>query len=138
MLLAAVDMELRVPDDLALVGVGELRWSRALISPTTSIDLVAECAQLRDRVLGGHAMYRSTDGTPAARPCAECHAIYDTGHGCAPQTSVAYCAIARSLENIPEHATLITAMRVHTSGDANVSLARVCVWRYACRSARCM
>lgn len=38
---------------------------------------------------------------------------YGTGQGFACQISAAYCAIVRSLENLPEPATLRIALRAH-------------------------
>ena len=43
--MAATELAMRVPDDLALVGVGELSWSRALISPITSLVEPVFCGQ---------------------------------------------------------------------------------------------
>lgn len=42
----------------------------------------------------------------------------DTGHGFAFQMSAAYSVMVRSVENLPEPATLRMAIRVHASGSA--------------------
>jgi hypothetical protein len=41
--------------------------------------------------------------------------VYPTGQGFACQISAAYCAMVRSLENLPEPATLRIALRAHSS-----------------------
>jgi hypothetical protein len=43
---------------------------------------------------------------------------YVTGDGFKFQISVAYSRIVRSLENVPEHATLMMAFLTHLSGSA--------------------
>src|SRR5215472_880632 len=43
---------------------------------------------------------------------------HDTGHGFTCQMSAAYSAIVRSLENLPEPATLRIALRAHAPGSA--------------------
>jgi hypothetical protein len=56
----------------------------------------------------------------AARHATARHATgrHRTGHGRASQTSAAYWAIVRSLENFPELATFRMAVRVQASGRA--------------------
>src|SRR5579863_5911233 len=60
------------------------------------------------------------------------------GHGSAFQISAAYSAIVRSLENLPEAATLTIALRAQASGVRYSSLTRCWAWAYDVRSARCM
>ena len=60
--------------------------------------------------ISGHA----AAGFAYQRPMAEC-ARHFTGTALAFQMFVAYSAIVRSLENLPEHPTLIIALRVHAS-----------------------
>src|SRR5262249_36509003 len=43
---------------------------------------------------------------------------YNTGHGVTRQMSAAYSEMLRSLENLPELATLRIALRAHASGSA--------------------
>src|SRR5262249_7343688 len=61
-----------------------------------------------------------------------------TGQGVAFQIPVAYSAIVRSLENFPEHATLIMDLRANASGSAYSSPTRCWAWAYEVRSAKCM
>src|SRR4029450_5582865 len=63
---------------------------------------------------------------------------YDTGHGVACQISAAYSAMVRSLENLPELATLRIALRAHASGSAESAGRWPSASRWAARAARGM
>src|SRR5262249_25574648 len=52
------------------------------------------------------------------RPVKAVHAPYETGQGLACQMPVAYSAMVRSLENLPELATLAITLLVQRSGSA--------------------
>src|SRR5205823_1664990 len=67
-----------------------------------------------------------------------CHLGHSTGQGVAFQMPAAYSAIVRSLENFPEQATLMIALRPQASASAYSSPSRCCAWAYDVRSARCM
>src|SRR5262249_51800995 len=54
--------------------------------------------------------------------------LYDTGAGRAPQMSAAYSAMVRALENLPEQATLMTALRAQPSRSAYSAPTRSWVW----------
>jgi len=54
---------------------------------------------------------------------------HGTGHGSTRQMSAAYSAMVRSLENLPEHATLMIAFRVQASGS--VYSAATWAWAWA-------
>ena len=54
-------------------------------------------------------------------------APYGTGHGSTFQMSAAYSAIVRSLENLPEQATLRSARRDQASGSTKSASIRACV-----------
>src|SRR5262249_4490605 len=60
---------------------------------------------------------------------------HDTGHGFTCQMSEAYSAIVRSLENLPEPATLRMALRAHAAGSAYSAPRRASASRYEARSA---
>jgi hypothetical protein len=59
---------------------------------------------------------------------------YEIGHGFAFQMLAAYSAIVRSLENFPDAATFLMALRVHASGSAYKCVNRSSVSRYDFRS----
>ena len=69
-LIAAADAGLSIPDDIALVGVGEMSWSPALISPITSlVEPAYEMGVEACRMLLERAALRE-NGPPRRRPFA--------------------------------------------------------------------
>src|SRR5271166_4051747 len=66
------------------------------------------------------------------------YAFCGIGQGFTFQISVAYSAIVRSLENLPEPATFKMALRAHSSGLAYSAQSRSSASRYDFRSAKCM
>src|SRR5262249_25579859 len=74
------------------------------------------------QVVGGRAPNQRL-GTPPS-----CRGAQGTGHGSACQISAAYSAMVRSLENLPEQATLRIAFRAQASGSAYNSPTRCWAW----------
>ena len=62
----------------------------------------------------GRGRWSPVDGLD--QPLGRRSRVQSTGHGSAPQTSAAYSAIVRSLENLPECPTLRIAFRAQASG----------------------
>src|SRR5262249_56564293 len=63
---------------------------------------------------------------------------HGTGHDFAPQISAAYSPIVRSLENLPDRATLWIAFVAHARRSPYRAATFSCVFTYPVRSARCM
>lgn len=98
-LVAASDAGLSIPDDLALVGVGEMSWSPALISPITSLVEPAyqmgvdACGMLLDRAASGE------DSPPRCRSYA-------------PRLAVRLsCGAPPELRDVPAHSLLFSSVR---------------------------
>src|SRR5258708_4739752 len=88
-------------------GEGHVRPERHLLEV-----LDREVRQLHGHLEGSGGWLRVLARSPAVWSSR----LHSTGHGVAPQTSAAYSAIVRSLENLPECATLRAAFRAQASG----------------------
>ena len=115
----------------------DMRFGERAAQRRAAMPAGAEADSLRGSVGSGRrskysrsSRARSTNisfgaGLPASgEMCHSLSSAYVTGQGFAFQISVAYCAIVRSLENLPEPATLRIALRAHPSRSAYSSQSR--------------
>src|SRR5262249_60387269 len=97
-----------------------LAWGRGCSPDVVPLVVGGVASAPRDFFAGG------ADATPlattsrgaGATPLLRHNETHDTGQGSASQMLAAYSAMVRSLENLPELATLRMALRAQASGSA--------------------